>query len=169
MTGTPRGPRSWLADLPLRFAEEAAARAAYPTLRYRRLQLRSGLVHRYEVEVPVPGYDTRTVTLEFTEARAWSPRVYADGPAGWDASPHRFASRGHRRLCLWYPGDPPARRWIPSDGLLLLLGMISHHLFKEAWWRQTGGRHGGEWLGDQYPHGELTEADERDVPCEPSP
>jgi hypothetical protein len=40
--------------------------------------------------------------------------------------------------------------------------MSAHHLFKEAWWRETGGRSGGEWVGDEAPHGELTEKD--DVP-----
>jgi hypothetical protein len=79
--------------------------------------------------------------------------VYADGPAGRDASPHRFPERGGR-LCIWYPSDPPERRWEPNDGLLVLFGMIAEHLFKEAWWREHG-----EWLGEEYSHDELTNED----------
>jgi len=44
---------------------------------------------------------------------------------------------------------------VPEDGLLVLFGMIAEHLFKEAWWREHG-----EWLGEEYPHGELTEDDD---------
>jgi hypothetical protein len=50
-------------------------------------------------------------------------------------------------LCLWYPGDDQARRWEPEDGLLVLIGMIAEHLFKEAWWREHC-----EWLSEEYPH-----------------
>jgi hypothetical protein len=116
-------------------------------------------VHLYELDLPVPGYETRHVTVEFTESQPSSPHVFVDGPAGRDSSPHRFPTRGYRRLCIWYPSDPVEQRWVPDDGLLMLFGMIAHHLFKEEWWRESGGTDGGEWLGDQYPHGELTDAD----------
>lgn len=72
------------------------------------------------------------------------PNVFADGPTD---SPHRFSDRGRTRLCIWYPSDPDAQRWVPTDGLLALFGMAQHHLFKEAWWRESG-----EWLGDEAPH-----------------
>jgi hypothetical protein len=39
-----------------------------------------------------------------------------------------------------------------EDGLLMLINLIQAHLFKEAWWRETGGREGGEWLGPEAPH-----------------
>ena len=52
---------------------------------------------------------------------------------------------------------PPARsiitppftehRWVFEDGLLALMGLVMAHLFKEAWWRETG-----EWLGEEVPH-----------------
>jgi hypothetical protein len=32
--------------------------------------------------------------------------------------------------------------------------MIAEHLFKEAWWREHG-----KWLGEEYPHDELTQDD----------
>ncbi len=51
-------------------------------------------------------------------------------------------------MCIWYPGDGEDQRWVPEDGLLALLGMTAVHLFKEAYWRETG-----EWLGEEAPHG----------------
>jgi hypothetical protein len=77
------------------------------------------------------------------------PRVIADGPTD---SPHRY---GNMRLCMWHPGDPREQRWEFDDGLLALLGMTSAHLFREAWWRETG-----EWLGPEAPHGELKPEDD---------
>jgi len=99
----------------------------------------------------VPGYEDRRVTVEFDRRSWWAPRVYVDGPSGFDASPHRYPSRGRSELCIWHPDDPPDRTWVPEDGLLVLFGMIAEHLFKEAWWREHH-----EWLGEEYPHGELT-------------
>jgi hypothetical protein len=152
--GTPRRPSSWLEDLPRRASLEAAARVAYPTLRYRRRQRSYGPVDIYAATVSVPGCEKRKVTLEFDRRLPSSPRIFADGPAGLDASPHRYPSRGFRRLCVWHPADDAAQRWMPAEGLLVLFGMVSEHLFKEAWWREFG-----EWLGEEYPHDELTDAD----------
>lgn len=147
--GTPRRPRSWLEDFPRRARLEAAARTAYPGLRYRRRQRASGPVDTYQFSQAVPGYEDRQVTVEF-DRRAWStPRIYVDGPSGFDASPHRYPNRGRSELCIWHPEDPPERTWVPEDGLLVLFGMIAEHLFKEAWWREHG-----EWLGEEYPHDE---------------
>lgn len=107
-------------------------------------------MHIYEVDVSVPGYESRHVTIEFNEGAPDSPNVFVDGPCGPGASPHRFTTRCYRHLCIWYSGDSEARRWVPDDGLLALVGMTTYHLFKEAWWRETG-----EWLGDERPHDEL--------------
>lgn len=83
--------------------------------------------------------------VEFDRRRPAHPQVYVDGPV---ESPHRFLKeRGGRMLCIWHPKDDVCRRWVPEDGLLKLLGMITEHLFKEAWWREHG-----EWLGEEYPH-----------------
>jgi hypothetical protein len=120
-------------------------------LRWRRQQRRQGPFDIYDVDLEIPGYERRHVTVEFERKYWWPPKVCADGPTGREASPHRF---GGRQLCLWYSGDPPERRWEPADGLLLLLGMIAEHLFKEAWWLEHG-----EWLGEEYPHDELTQDD----------
>jgi hypothetical protein len=144
MVGRRPRPTSWLEDFPRRARLEAGARAAYRTLRYRREQRREGPVDIYNVELDVPGYERRLVTVEFRRRYSWAPKVYVDGPT---ASPHRF---GRRELCLWYSGDPQDRRWVPDDGLLVLFGMITEHLFKEAWWREHH-----EWLGEEYPHDDL--------------
>ncbi|GAA0597629.1 hypothetical protein GCM10009534_34990 [Kribbella sandramycini] len=117
-------------------------------MKYRRRQPRTGPVHIYEVDLPVPGYETRHVTVTFAHDRGYSPHVYSDGPSTADDSPHRFPDRGRTRLCIWLPSDPPARRWVPADGLLGLFGMTAEHLFKEGWWREYR-----EWLGDEAPHG----------------
>jgi hypothetical protein len=69
--------------------------------------------------------------------------VLVDGPKD---SPHRF---GDRSLCMWHPRDPFDQRWVFQDGLVALLGYVIAHLFREAWWRETG-----EWLGPEAGHGE---------------
>jgi hypothetical protein len=104
----------------------------------------------YRLTVPVEGYDPRRVDILFEGPVGRVPTVWADGPG----SPHRY---GDDSLCIWYPKDPPERRWVFDDGLLALISQVTVHLFKEAWWRETGGdvRTGatGEWLGDEAPHG----------------
>lgn len=123
---------------------EADVRAAYPDLQvWRRRTVRSW-THGYRATVGVPGYPARCVTIEFDHYLGQLPTVYADGPT---QSPHRYPGRGGTQLCIWYPSDPPDRRWIPEDGLLHLFGMAATHLLKEAWWRESG-----EWLGDEAPH-----------------
>ena len=54
---------------------------------------------------------------------------------------------------MWDPDDPSECRWVFEDGLLALFGMTVAHLFREAWWRETG-----EWLGPQAWHGPNQEA-----------
>lgn len=71
------------------------------------------------------------------------PCVYADGPTD---SPHRYHADGGA-LCLFQPQDPPEQQWTFKDGLLRLIGLSIAHLFREAWWRETG-----EWLGPEAPH-----------------
>lgn len=151
----PRRPSSWMADPPRRARIEASARRAFPELHYRRCQARTGPVHTYQVTLDVPGCESRRVSVEFWHPYFESPRIFADGPVGPGGSPHRFSERGWTRLCIWYPGDPPDRVWGPNDGLLALFGMISEHLLKEAWWRETG-----EWIGEEAPHDELEAAND---------
>lgn len=134
---------NWLSDIPHLNRELVAARLVYPTLAYRR---RHGttLRHSFTALLPIPGGTTRQVTAAFDETSPNCPHVFADGPAD---SPHRFSGRNGTQLCIWHPADPPERRWVSEDGLIVLFGMAQHHLFKEEWWRMTG-----EWLGDEAPH-----------------
>lgn len=99
----------------------------------------------------VPGLlDPVPVTVEFFAEPPYAtygmraehyPRVWAD-PAG--VSPHRMPDRS---LCLYYPGDPPERRWGSELGLLSLLDVTRDHLFFEHHWRATGAFRHGVWLG----------------------
>jgi hypothetical protein len=77
-----------------------------------------------------------------------APKVYT-APAG---SPHRYADGS---LCLFYPLDPPWRRWRSTDGLDVLLTLVANHLFAEDYWFATGGTRGGKWVLDEAPHGIL--------------
>lgn len=72
------------------------------------------------------------------------PTVFADGPKGRKASPHRYDNDS---LCMWLPGDERGAVWTWDDGLVALIGIIALHLFREAWWRETG-----EWPGPEAPH-----------------
>jgi hypothetical protein len=81
------------------------------------------------------------------------PRVWAELGK---ASPHRMPTDD--ALCLWFPWDPPERRWTADKGLLDLLYIIEDHLLLEAHWRATGGRHGGVWAGEEAAHGFESEA-----------
>lgn len=145
--GAPARPWSWLQDMPRRARLEAGARRAYSDLRSARLRGTHGTRTRYCAQVVIPGYESRLVTIEFEHTNPLSPHIFADGPSGYDDSPHRYATRGRTRLCIWYPSDPSDRKWVPDDGLLVLFGMAAEHLFKEAWWRETD-----EWLGDEHSH-----------------
>jgi hypothetical protein len=94
----------------------------------------------YRFALPVPFYETRRVEIRFEKASPRTPRAYVDGPS----SPHRYPDGS---LCIWYPLDPPDERWVFDEGLMVLINYIQAHLFREAWWRETG-----EWLGPQVPH-----------------
>jgi hypothetical protein len=48
---------------------------------------------------------------------------------------------------MWYLRDPPEHRWTFGHGLLDLINHAIIHLFKEAWFLDTG-----EWLGDEILH-----------------
>lgn len=137
---------SWLEDVSRRYRSVAPARELFPTLRERRVQRRHSVTYVFTLTVPVPNYEARRVRIEFHQWLHSSPKVFTDGPT---ESPHRYRHESDRSLCLWYPGDGPDRRWQPEDGLAQLLGMIAMHLFKEAYWRETG-----VWLGEEGPHGE---------------
>jgi hypothetical protein len=146
--GAPLRPFSWLDDMPRRARLEAHARCAFEDFHYQRRQGRNGPRTQYSASIMIPGYEPRIVTIEFDHSNPSHPKVFANGLSGYDDSPHRYPERGRTRLCIWFPSDPPERKWVPEDGLLALFGMAAEHLFKEGWWRE----HNGEWLGEEHPH-----------------
>ncbi|MBT2441055.1 hypothetical protein J7E93_13240 [Streptomyces sp. ISL-36] len=52
-------------------------------------------------------------------------------------------------LCLQYPSDDAALRWIPEDGLEPLVTLVHRHLLYEEAWRRTG-----TWPAEDAPHGQ---------------
>ena len=132
-------PGPWYGRFRDRLRFEGSARANVPGLRSRPRPLGRGW--QYQLSVDPPGCSTTMVQIEF--ALPWSrvPRVTVDGPT---ESPHRYDDG---TLCMWYPLDPPKQRWVFSDGLLHLIGLIQVHLIREQLWRQSGC-----WYGDEAPH-----------------
>lgn len=127
---------------------EAGLRTLYPEISISRFKSR--LV--YELDLEIETYEVRRIRIVFkAKEPASSVDVFADGPT---ESPHRY---GKDRLCMWYPKDPPELRWLPEHRLVDLIEMTRRHLFREAWWRQTGGESGGEWLGPEIHPGEQNE------------
>lgn len=86
------------------------------------------------------GVPERQVTIRF---KGHNPIVFVDGPT---ESPHRYPDGS---LCMWYPIDPPERRWTHNDGAGALVANIAAHLVKEEWYRRTG-----EWKGEEVGHGD---------------
>jgi len=128
----------WYGRFPELMRFEAQVRIAFPSL-----QACTQKGRRYHVKLPVDWYPDRQVDILFRPNNPNFPCVNVDGPT---ESPHR---RSDGSLCIWYPTDPPDRRWLRTDGLLHLLALIKLHLFKEAWWRE----HGDPWLGPEVRHG----------------
>jgi len=129
----------WFGDEKVRVLVEARALNYHPSLT-------SETIHhgrRYSVVLAVPHYESRLIEILFHIESPNRPNVTADGPAD---SPHRYEDG---RLCMWYPRDAISAKWVVKDGLLSLLGMTAAHLFREAWWRETG-----EWLGPEFDHGD---------------
>lgn len=138
----PRSKRQpWLLDLKFRLRFERGLHQAFPDIRIEQTgrKLSDGAVYRLTVRVP--GYETRRLTVRIKNGYSPYPRVFADGPSN---SPHRYPDGS---FCMWHPGDPHDRKWLPADGLLTLVRYAQLHLFREAWWRETG-----EWVGEQAAH-----------------
>jgi len=103
-------------------------------------------------ELEIAG-DTDLVTLEIRFYRKPLYPMWGQRPEDF---PRVFAKPGERSkhrhiddaLCLWYPYDPPERRWTSDKGLLDLIEISRRHLFMEAYWRDKK-----VWLLDDAPHG----------------
>lgn len=50
------------------------------------------------------------------------------------------------------PWAAPEECWTPDEGLLGLIQYARIHLFREEYWRETGGLKGGIWAGPEAPH-----------------
>jgi hypothetical protein len=69
-----------------------------------------------------------------------------------DQHPRRYKHRNllpMSDLCLQYPHDDPALRWLPDDGLEALVMLVHRHLIFEERWRRTG-----QWPTEDAPHGD---------------
>ncbi len=141
----------WTEDFRARLRFEGAAIRVHPDLRRREHGRGWGSRVVYSVRVALPEYEKRQVEMQFrrTAKEPAVTRIYADGPT---ESPHRYAahpsdSQSRSSLCIWHYDDPPEMRWVAADGLLALINHTRIHLFKEAYWRETG-----EWPGPEAPH-----------------
>lgn len=132
----------WYETYSKKYIFERLASDEYPSLRDKKCKLKGKLWLQYDVNICLQEYDvTRAVTIKLFSNPSMSPEVMVDGP---EDSPHRYPNG---QLCMWYPKANKTERWIFSDGLLHLLVMVEAHLFREAWWRETG-----EWLGPERAH-----------------
>ena len=137
-TGPPnRNKGPWYGLTVVRLNFERGVKSQFPNLTGGRVK--GG--YEYRVTMPVSYYEPRKTRIRFN-GMANIPSVFVDG---LQDSPHRYPNDS---LCMWYPDDPVEHRWVFDDGLLALLGLVMAHLFKEAWWQETG-----EWLGEEVPHG----------------
>lgn len=67
-------------------------------------------------------------------------------------SPRRYLHRNPgalATLCLQYPRDDAALRWLPEDGLEPLVTAVHRHLMYEEAWRRAG-----TWPTEDAPHGD---------------
>ncbi len=126
---------------------ERGAVEQYPSLTVSNRRERGKLWREYRVEIRLDEYDvTRSVSIKVFPSAHAMPEVQVDGPGD---SPHRY---DNGQLCMWYPWTfDKLERWSFRDGLLHLLVIVEAHLFREAWWRETG-----EWLGPEQPHEQIS-------------
>lgn len=143
----------WYSDYRKLVMFERGAIEQFPSLKAANKRSGREIWREYNLTIDVPEYEPRKVIIKIRPGSGSTPKVKADGPT---SSPHRY-DENDGELCMWYPWDPKENRWIFTDGLLHLLVLIQAHLFREAWWRETGGKNNGEWLGPEIPHEENIE------------
>lgn len=132
----------WYTDIRARLRFERGIREAFPAITVSSTGRGMKAKIAYTVTVDVPEYPRRRVTVMLPNRSTPSvATVTADGPT---ESPHRYSKY---ELCIWHPDAQPDERWMPEDGLLSLIDHARVHLFKEAYWRETG-----RWPGPEAPH-----------------
>jgi hypothetical protein len=146
-----RKPQLWHTDIRARLRFERGVRARHPVLRCSTVGRGHGALVTYQLTVPIPEYEARNVTIELVNGYSpFGAKITVDGPT---ESPHRYSDKS---LCIWFPSDSEERKWVGDDGLGELIRQIAVHLFKEAYWRETG-----EWLGAEAPHASPKHPDDR--------
>lgn len=100
--------------------------------------------YAWRVRILVPAYDQLFSLRIELSTYLGSSRVVVEDWTG-EKLKHTF---GGNSLCMWFPSDPPERKWnIGHDALLRLVDLAIAHLFKELYWREHH-----EWLGEEAPH-----------------
>ncbi len=127
---------------------ERGVKDQYPSFEYANKRSGHHIWREYKLTIDLQDYESRNVIIKMKPNCGIAPKVTADGPV---SSPHRYEN-DDGELCMWYPYDPKEQRWVFADGLLHLIVLAEMHLYREAWWRETGGDGNGEWLGPEVPH-----------------
>ncbi|HSX05097.1 MAG TPA: hypothetical protein VLF69_01365 [Candidatus Saccharimonadales bacterium] len=130
-------PCTWYNDTTSRIWFEQGLASSEYTLLFAGLNNKSQCV--YVVSVPVLAYATNVivrVVLDDRYATVLAPSM--------SNLRHVYASDLGQALCLWYPHDPPHRKWNFDNGLLALLDIVKLHLYKELRFKETGA-----WPGEE--------------------
>jgi hypothetical protein len=99
--------------------------------------------YRYEFTIDLPQFNqTRDVAVFWSPLRPHAPITHMPGKA---CRRHRNVDR-YRSLCLWYPEDPPDKRWCLEGGLRELRDLTVVHAFCEECCSR-----GGKWLKPEAP------------------
>ena len=140
----------WYTDIRQRLRFERGVRTAYPAINASATGRGTKATVIYTLSVDVPEYEDRRVRISLANwTTPGAPVITVDGACG---SPHRY---NDHELCIWLPDDPAEQRWVADDGLLALIDHTRVHLFKEAYWRETG-----LWPGPEAPHAAPKEHDQ---------
>lgn len=143
----------WYHDFRKRVRFEAGVRRGFADVKDRKIGKGWKAEIVYVLTVSVPEYDERRkITIRL--ANFADPSLMGVTVDGSTESPHR---RGETGLCLWRWDAPLENQWTPDEGLLALIQYVRLHLFREVYWRETGGHDGGIWAGDEAPHGDSKE------------
>jgi hypothetical protein len=154
LTPAPPNYRWWASEWPLTHRLEEHAAGVDPTIQRLPLALtrQNPILRRYLAGLGVPpayvwGYlapaegpwpERRLVAIFPDHPAERDPVMLClDGPTD---SEHRYPGTERRRLCLYYPNDPPERRWHVHDGLVRLFDLGRQHLLAEHIARERGGR-----------------------------